>query len=86
MIIMSTLTELPEGDIKKKANDLMGQISTKWKSLSEEERKSQTSDTLVALREMREMRDFAPHNVPISSFHDVRVTLQKIDDEVSISQ
>lgn len=39
---------------------------------------------MTELREVREMRDVGSHNVAISSFHDTRVTLELLDEEVRI--
>ena len=78
-------SELPEGAQRKKANELMGPISDKWRTLSNEERESYTEETVAALRDTREMHELASHNVPISSFHDVCVTLEKLEEEVILS-
>lgn len=61
----------------------MGEISAKWRSLSESEKASHTEEALAVLRDTREMRELASHNVPINAFHDVRATLDTLDEEVS---
>jgi len=78
-------SELPEGAQRKKANELMGPISDKWRTLSNEERESYTEETVAALCDTREMRELGSHNVPISLFHNVRVTLEKLEEEVILS-
>ncbi|RDB30730.1 hypothetical protein Hypma_005885 [Hypsizygus marmoreus] len=74
--------ELPEGVPRKKANELIGQIAMKWHTLSDEEKRSCTKDALSKLQDAREMRLLGSHNVPINAFHDTRVTLQTLEDEI----
>ena len=78
-------SELPEGAQRKKANELMGPISDKWRTISNEECESYTEETVAALCDTRKMRELGSHNVPISSFHDVRVTLEKLEEEIILS-
>ncbi|KAG6805831.1 hypothetical protein H0H92_013805 [Tricholoma furcatifolium] len=73
---------LPDGVPKKKANDYMTEIAAEWKQLSAEERLARTEEKVSELRDTREMRNLAPQNVPIASFHDVRATLDSVDEEV----
>ncbi|KAG6839858.1 hypothetical protein C0991_011012 [Blastosporella zonata] len=73
---------LPEGEPRKKANMLMQEISTKWATMTADEKTAHTQDTLQQLRDTREMCELASHNVTISSFHDARVTLDHIEEEV----
>ncbi|RDB25797.1 hypothetical protein Hypma_006603 [Hypsizygus marmoreus] len=74
--------ERPAGEPKKKVHELIGQISEKWRTLSNDEQKNTTEDVLTSLHDTREMRELASHNVPIASFHDVRVTLETLDEEI----
>ncbi|KAG6809416.1 hypothetical protein H0H92_000327 [Tricholoma furcatifolium] len=73
---------LPAGAPKKKANDYMSEISAEWKLLSPEERLARTQEKVAELRDTREMRELAPQNVPIASFHDIRATLDGVDKEL----
>ncbi|KAG6875478.1 hypothetical protein C0993_009034, partial [Termitomyces sp. T159_Od127] len=74
--------ELPPGVPKKKVHDFIAAIAAKWKLLSNEEKIQLTEEKVATLRDTREMRDLASHNVPISAFHDTRATLDSLDEEV----
>ncbi|KAG6824221.1 hypothetical protein H0H92_007626 [Tricholoma furcatifolium] len=73
---------LPDGVPKKKANDYMAEIAAEWKKLSPDKRLAHTEEKVSELRDTREMRNLAPQNVPIASFHDVRATLDSVDEEL----
>ncbi|KAF8066019.1 hypothetical protein FPV67DRAFT_1418617 [Lyophyllum atratum] len=75
-------SELPEGVPKKKVHELISGIAATWKTLSDAEKTAYTQEKLTELHDTREMRDLASHNVPISAFHDTRVTLDALDDEI----
>ncbi|KAG6848320.1 hypothetical protein H0H93_001197 [Arthromyces matolae] len=75
--------KLPPGEPRKKAHMLMPQIAAKWAEMTPEEKKKQTKAKVDELSEAREMRAVGCHNVPINSFHDARVTLDTIADEVT---
>ena len=79
---LTTSLDLPEGEPRKKANALMPEISAKWASMTDEEKKASTEDKLSELRETREMRKLASHNIPINSFHDAHATFDMLDEEV----
>ena len=68
--------------MKKKANQVIREISEKWQALSAEERKSITEEALAELRDSCEMHEFSAHNIEISSFHDIRSTLETLNEEV----
>jgi len=61
------------------------QISDKWRTFSNEECKSYTEETLAALRGRREMHELGSHNVPISLFYNICVTLENLEEEVILS-
>ncbi|KAG6807074.1 hypothetical protein H0H92_008912 [Tricholoma furcatifolium] len=77
---------LPDGIPKKKANDYMTEIAAEWKQLSAEERLARTEEKVSELRDIREMRNLAPQNVPIASFHDVWATLDSVDEELTMKE
>ncbi|KAG6875652.1 hypothetical protein C0992_002942 [Termitomyces sp. T32_za158] len=74
--------ELPPGATKKKVHDFVGEIAAKWKLLTDDEKTQLTEEKVVALQDTRKMQDLASHNVPISAFHDTRITLDNINKEV----
>ncbi|KAG6884000.1 hypothetical protein C0995_011108, partial [Termitomyces sp. Mi166 len=53
---------LPEGEPRKKANALMPEISAKWASMTEEEKKASTEDKLKELQETCEMHKLEKYN------------------------
>jgi hypothetical protein len=50
--------------------------------MSLEEQIAATEDTVVALKERREAKALAPHNVPLHSFHDMRANIESVEKEV----
>lgn len=81
--LTSCLLDLPAGQ-KKKAHELSTQIKAEWAAMTETEREEATHAAVEKLKEAREMRKEGVHNVPITQFHDVRGTLSRIENEVSI--
>ncbi len=65
-----------------KASDLLKAASDEWKTMSIEERAEHTKAPLQQLRERKEMRSSALHNVAINSFNDARATLDSIVKQV----
>ncbi|KAJ8456300.1 hypothetical protein ONZ45_g18775 [Pleurotus djamor] len=61
----------------------MKQFSEEWRTMSAEERLNATDDALKDLSEHREMKLLAPHNVPISAFHDTRANLETITHDLA---
>ena len=59
------------------------EISARWKSLSQEDRIAITTECMQEIKEEREARDLALHNVPLRAFYDVRSTVQMVEKEVS---
>lgn len=51
-------------------SDLSKELAEQWRLMSEEERDIATKDGIDELKERREMRVHAQHNVPIQAFHD----------------
>lgn len=74
--------ELPSGVPLLKATDVNTEISAKWKSMSLDEQITATEDTVAALKERREAKAFAPHQVPIHAFHDMRANVESIEKEL----
>lgn len=69
--------------LKKKAHEVIGPIAEKWQALSKDEREKYTEDKIAELRDIREMRELGTHNVQLSAFHDTRMTLELLDEEVN---
>jgi hypothetical protein len=51
--------------------------------MSHDERVAATEKGVKYLKEQRENKKSAVHNVPIAAFHDVRATVQVVEAEVS---
>ena len=51
--------------------------------MSEAERVALTEDAVKELQELREMKKYAIHNVPIAAFHDNHAAIAHLEDEVS---
>jgi len=81
--------DIPDGEKRKKATDLMPEIKESYRLLqasnTKEEIAKQLEVTVQELRDMREMRAVAIHNVPIGAFHDTQQTLGYIKKQVSQS-
>jgi hypothetical protein len=75
--------ELPSGERRKKVNELMPEISAKWREMSAEEKVSSTQATMEEMEELREMKELSRHNVLLSAFHDTRRTIEIIAAEVN---
>ncbi|KAJ7599685.1 hypothetical protein C8J56DRAFT_767326 [Mycena floridula] len=74
---------LPIGIPRRKASDIMPEISAAWKALTTEEKSAATAGTMTELTERREMRDLSERNVLLSSFHDTRATLSNLSEELN---
>ncbi|KAJ7576214.1 hypothetical protein C8J56DRAFT_800464 [Mycena floridula] len=74
---------LPIGIPRRKASDIMPEISAAWKALTTEEKSAATAGTMTKLTERREMRDLSERNVLLSSFHDTRATLSNLSEELN---
>ena len=59
------------------------EISARWKSLSQEDRITVTTECVQEIEEEREARDLASHNVPLRAFYDARSTVQAVEKQVS---
>ncbi|KAI5984614.1 hypothetical protein EDD15DRAFT_2177067 [Pisolithus albus] len=74
---------LNDGQKRVKATDLERNIASVWNSMTPDEKDAATEDAMKDLREHRENKALATHNIPTSSFHDSRVTLDTISHELS---
>ena len=61
---------------------VVGEISKRWKLLSDEDRVAMTADSIQEIEDEREAKNLAPHNVPLWAFHDARNTIQTVEKEV----
>ncbi|THU98884.1 hypothetical protein K435DRAFT_856232 [Dendrothele bispora CBS 962.96] len=74
-----------------KVDECVSEIAAKWNTMSEDERKAATDDALKKLSNSRENHQLGHHNSAISTFHDVRtsmdavkIELQRVNDSMHI--
>ncbi|KAJ3544256.1 hypothetical protein NM688_g5764 [Phlebia brevispora] len=67
----------------KKAHELSFKLRAQWAGMSKEEQVEITKDVMIELQEQREMKKYVVQNVPIAAFHDVKSTIQCIEDEIT---
>ncbi|KAI0692611.1 hypothetical protein BC835DRAFT_1247004, partial [Cytidiella melzeri] len=73
---------LPDGTPRVKAPAIMTELRNKWKLLSSVEKIETTQETVTKLGEIREMRNYATHNVSLNAFHDARATLKSVQTQL----
>ncbi|KAI0685391.1 hypothetical protein BC835DRAFT_1421279 [Cytidiella melzeri] len=73
---------LPDGAPRVKAPAIMTEMRNEWKALSSVEKIEATQETVTKLGEIREMRNYATHNVSLNAFHDARATLKSVQTQV----
>lgn len=77
---------LPPGVPRHSSSGEVGkEISARWKKMTEDEKDEATRDLVKDLEGEKEMKALAVHSVPISAFHDVRASMDKVYEEVTIS-
>ncbi|KAJ3551487.1 hypothetical protein NM688_g4676 [Phlebia brevispora] len=67
----------------KKAHELSSELCTVWAEMSKEEQIEITKDVMKELQKQRDMKKYAVQNMPIAAYHDVKSTLQCIEDEIT---
>ena len=55
----------------KKVDEWSQELKDKWNAMSQKEKVAATKDAVEKLKERREMKKYAKHNVPIAALHDV---------------
>ena len=76
--------ELPAGQPKLKSNDVVGEISKKWKTMDPETRAAITDPLMEELVASREEADMGAKIAPVHILNDVSATMSKINREVSL--
>jgi hypothetical protein len=51
--------------------------------MSYDEQKAATAPAIQAIKDEREVKVLAKHNIPISAFHDIKKTLEGIENQAS---
>ena len=85
LFLIAPPTETPEGEPKKKVNELSKEISKKWKAMSDEEKNSLTKDILVELRECRENKEVGEHKPGAVAAQDSFMTGERVQDTVRVA-
>ncbi|KAJ3925962.1 MAG: hypothetical protein NXY57DRAFT_906391 [Lentinula lateritia] len=74
---------IPEGQPRQKANQLVPVIAEKWREMTEEERVAATEDEVTAMRERRVSKELGTwHNADVSANHDSTMTVSRIKEEL----
>jgi hypothetical protein len=68
------VTELLAGVPHRKSSAYDSQIRTVWNAMSPEEKDAITAECVEVLKENREIKKYAVHNVPLGAYHDARNT------------
>lgn len=81
------LSDLPEGEPKKTIGDVevKEMIKNKWASMSKEEQEAATNERIQEMEEDREVEALGKHTTENSSFHDVKATVEVVENQVSHS-
>ena len=84
---MSVATEtkllgLPAGQPKLKSNDIVGEVSMKWKKMDTELKVAITDPLLEELIASREEADTRAKITPVHVLNDVSATMAKVNREV----
>ncbi|EKM49190.1 uncharacterized protein PHACADRAFT_33584 [Phanerochaete carnosa HHB-10118-sp] len=70
------------GGMRERAGNFSAELSARWANMTPEEQDEAVKDQIEELDQRRENKKYAPHNVSISSFHDSRATLEKVEREL----
>ena len=76
--------ELPAGQPKLKSNDVVREISKKWKMMDPETKVAITDPLMEELVASREEADMGAKIAPVHILNDVSATMSKINREVSL--
>lgn len=81
---LKIFADKPEGK-KLKIHQLTTAISAAWQKLTDEEKKSYTSERVEQITQDHEEQANAPRNTALRAFHDASQNLQSIQGEVSFA-
>ena len=71
-----------EARLERVSPAVIKEISAQWAEFTAEEKTALTAETLKELEERRDNRLEGTHNTQLAACHDVRVTLNKVKEEV----
>lgn len=80
---LSINLDVPLNEPRKKIQECMAGIASKWATLTPHERSEITLEKVKALSLARENREVGRHNVPLAAFHDTRLTYTDVVEAVS---
>ena len=66
----------------KKVDDWAKELKPVWKAMSQEEKIAITKDAVEKLKEKKEMKKYAKHNVPVAALHDVNAMHARVAELV----
>lgn len=78
---------LPQGQPRKTISDseILAQLRVEWAGMSESEQIAFTEERVRAMEEDREVEALGTHTTENSSFHDVRTTIDNVENQVSLT-
>jgi hypothetical protein len=74
-----------QADERLKAHEIIAIAKQTWHKMSYDEQKAATVSTFEELNDEREVKVLAKRNVPLSAFHDIKKTLEGIENQASLS-
>ncbi|KAF8828048.1 hypothetical protein HHX47_DHR4001012 [Lentinula edodes] len=74
--------DVPEGEPRKKIFECMGEIATRWASLSPSEKAEATAGRVEELEDRKKNRATGHHNVALAAFQDTRLTFENVAQEL----
>lgn len=77
------MIDLPPGE-RLKAPEITAIAKQTWQKMSYEEQKAVTAPVIQELKDEREVKVLAKRNVPLSAFHDIKKTLEGIENQASL--
>lgn len=78
---------LPQGQPRKTISDseILAQLRVSWAAMSTEEQIAFTEERVKAMEEDREVEALGAHTTENSSFHDVRTTIDNVENQVRLT-
>lgn len=78
---------LPQGEPRKTISDpaVLNELRVSWASMSEEQREAVTSERIKEMEDDREVEALGAHTTESSAFHDVRATIDDVENKVSLT-
>ncbi|KAG2154475.1 uncharacterized protein EDB93DRAFT_1248271 [Suillus bovinus] len=64
--------ERPSGSPSVKASQCVKELASRWNNMTKAAQEEETNDAVQSLKEFREMKNLALHNVPLNAFQDAR--------------